>query len=103
MNIWFTSILGDSMLADEALAHIKAIFLSEYKKINSSNEMAVFFRHESTGQVHCQVKVYFSPAAIVVAKAVDARPCKKPSIDGLGLLVGSKESWSVLFPRNADF
>ncbi|GAC19956.1 hypothetical protein [Paraglaciecola arctica] len=103
MNIWFTSNLGDPMLADEALAHIKAVFLSQDKKINSSNEMSVFFRHESTRQVHCQLKVYFSPATIVVAKAVDAIPCKKPSIDGLGLLVGSKESWSVLFPRNADF
>ena len=97
MSIWFTCNLGDAMLAAESLGHIKALFLSEYEKANSSKEMAVFFRHESEGRLHCEVKVYFTPATVVVAEAVDAIPCKKPSSDGLGLLAGSEESWSVFF------
>lgn len=102
MNIWLTSNLGDPMLAGESLDHIKSLFLSKYEKAKSTKEMAIFFRHESAGGVHCEVKVYFPPATVIVAEAVDAIPCKKPSSDGLGLLAGSEESWSVLFPGNGD-
>lgn len=101
MNTWFMSNLGDAMLADESLDRIKALFLSECDKANSRQKMAVFYRHESEGRLHCEVKVYFSPATVNVAEAVDAIPCNKPSSDGLGLLAGSEESWSVLFPEKS--
>jgi len=100
MSNWFTRNLGDAMLAAESLDHIKTLFLSEYEKANSPKEMAVFIRHESEGRLHCEVKVYFSPATTIVAEAVDAVPCKKPSSDGLSLLTGSEESWSDFFPGN---
>ena len=100
MSIWFTRNLGDAMLAGESLDRIRALFFSEHAKANNSKEMAVFVRHESEGRLHCEVKVYFSPATVVVAEAFDAIPCKKPSSDGLGLLGGSEESWSVFFPKN---
>lgn len=100
MRVWFTRSLGDAMLAGESLDHIKTLFLSEYEPAKNSKEMAVFIRHESEGHLHCEVKVYFSPASVLVAEAVDAIPCKKPSPDGLGLLAGSEESWSVFFPGN---
>ncbi|HUW29901.1 MAG TPA: hypothetical protein VMV97_14995 [Sulfuriferula sp.] len=98
MNSWFTINLGDAMLAGESLDLIKALFLSEYEKANSPKEMAVFVRHESEGRLHCEVKVYFSPASVIVAEAVDAIACRKPSSGGLDLLAGSKESWPVFFP-----
>jgi hypothetical protein len=98
LRVWFVSNLGDAMLAGESVDHIKALFLSEYEKANRATDMAVFVRHESKGHLHCEVKVYFSPASLVVAEAVDAIPCKKPSTGGLGLLAGSQESWLVLFP-----
>jgi len=97
MSVWFTRNLGDAMLAGESLDPIKALFLSEYGKAKNSKEMAVFIRHESEGRLHCEVKIYFSPASASVAEAVGAIPCDKPSPDGLGLLAGSEESWSVLF------
>ncbi len=100
MSTWFTSNLGDAMLAVEALDQIKALFLSEYKKYHSSKKMDIFFRHESEGHLHCEVKVYFSPATVIVAEAVDAIPCHKPVPNDLGLLAGSKKSWSVFFPKN---
>ena len=100
MNTWFTSNLGDAMFAVESLEQIKALFLSECKKSDNSKEMAVFVRHESEGRLHCEAKVYFSPATVLVAEAVDAIPCDKPVSDGLGLLAGSEGSWSVLFPEN---
>jgi hypothetical protein len=99
MNCWFTSNLGDAMLAGESLEYIKEVFLAEYATNDSRKEQALFIRHESEGRLHCEVIVYFSPATIVVAKIVNATPCNKPSSDGLGLLVGSEESWTVLFPE----
>ena len=99
MNCWFTSNLGDAMLAGESLEHIKELFLAEYATNDSLKERALFIRHESDGRLHCEVIVYFSPATVLVAKAVNAILCNKPYLDGLGLLAGSEESWSVLFPE----
>lgn len=99
MNCWFTGNLGDAMLAGESLAHIQEVFLAEYPTSDSAHERALFVRHESEGRLHCEVIVYFSPATHRVAKAVKAIPCNKPCASGLGLLAGSEESWSVLFPE----
>ena len=101
MNCWFASNLGDAMLAGESLEHIKELFLAVYESGNSSKEQALFIRHESEGRLHCEVKVYFSPAAAFVAKAVNALSCNKPCPDGLSLLAGSEESWSILFPKRS--
>lgn len=101
MNCWFASNLGDAMLAGESLEHIKELFLAVNESGNSSKEQALFIRHESEGRLHCEVKVYFSPAAAFVAKAVNALPCNKPCPDGLSLLAGSEESWSILFPKRS--
>lgn len=101
MRVWFSKNLGDGMLACEPLGHIEEIFLSVYAKADSPIEMAVFIRHESEGRLHCEVKVYFSPASCVVARAVDAEPCERPSPDGLSLLAGSEDSWLALFPGSS--
>jgi len=61
--------------------------------------MAAFTRHESEGHLHCEVKIYFSPMSVTVAREVNARPCEKPSPTGLSLLAGSEESWLALFPE----
>ena len=98
MCTWFTSNLGDAMLAGESVDHIKTLFLSIYGDVSYSNEMAVFMRHESEGCLHCEVKIHFSPAAVDVAKAVGAIACKKPGSASLSLLAGSDDSWPVLFP-----
>jgi hypothetical protein len=98
MSVWFTKNLGDAMLAGESLEQIKTLFLSAYEKSGNAKEMALFVRHESEGRLHCEVKIYFPPAAAFVAEAVDAIPCKKPSPDSLDLLAGSEASWSVFFP-----
>ena len=98
MSVWFSKNLGDAMLAWEPLARIEALSLAAYAKAGSSEEMAVFMRHESEGRIHCELIVYFSPAASELANAVDAGPCERPSAHGLGLLAGSEDCWSALFP-----
>jgi hypothetical protein len=75
--------------------------MSIHASFNDLNEMAIFIRHESEGCLHCEVRLYFSPAAAHVAEAVDAVACKKPIPQDMGLLAGSENAWSQLFPEIA--
>lgn len=88
------------MLAYEPLGIIENCFSSKYKNAECPKEIAVFVRHESERRLHCEVKTYFSPASIDVAQELDAKPCEKPSPEGLSLLIGSEESWLILFPEH---
>jgi hypothetical protein len=100
MSSWFCKHLGDAMMAFEPLGHIEALFQSAYRVAARPKNVAVFVRHNSEGHLHCQVDVFFSPASAILAEEMDADPCEKPSINGLGLLIGSEDSWSVLFPED---
>ena len=98
MKLWYSLPLGDGMMASMPSAEIEKMFLPLFESAGKPVDMAVFTRHESEGRLHCEVIAYFSPAAAEVAKAFDAEPCEKPLRSELGLLVGDKEVWSVLFP-----
>lgn len=93
---WYVKNLGDAMLADEAIIFIQETFQSVHAKAHYCKEMAIFMRHESARSLHCEVKVYFSPAAVNVALKVNAHPCSKPSADGLSVLSGDKNSKQLL-------
>jgi hypothetical protein len=99
MRDWFSKNLGDGMLASEPLRHLEELLLAVYANAGNPREVAAFFRHESDGRLHCNVKVYFSPASAVVAREVDAEPCGRPAADGLSLLAGCEDSWITLFPE----
>jgi len=96
-NSWFARNFGDATLAGQALQQVKDLFRLEHVKAGRPGDMAVFIRHESEGRLHCEVVAYFSPAAAVVARAVDADACAKPARDGLELLAGVEPSWLALF------
>ncbi len=100
MRDWFTKNLGDGMLAGEPLRCLEDTFLTAYVTAGNPREMAAFLRHESDGRLHCEARVYFSPASFVVAGEVGAEPCARPAPDGLSLLAGSEESWLLLFPEH---
>jgi hypothetical protein len=100
MSVWFLKNFGDAMLAWEPLGQLEERFQSEYAKAGNPRDMAIFVRHESEGRLHCEVKAYFSPAAAGMAQEFGADPCRRPSRDGLSLLVGDEESWLVLFPES---
>lgn len=89
------------MLAYEPLSRLQNQFSSIHANAEMPAQMAVFMRHESEGRLHCEVKVYFSPASIDVARDLDAEPCEKPSPDGLTLLAGSEDAWLILFPEHS--
>lgn len=94
---WYVINLGDAMLADEKLCVIEATFQRAYKLAECPLEMAVFKRHELEQGLHCELKIYFAPAAQSVAIELGAQLSSKPSVHGLGLLAGSKQSTQVLF------
>ena len=97
MNSWFSKNLGDGILASGDLERIDALFPAEYKRQGAPADMAVFIRHDTQAHVHCEVTVYFSPAALAIATALQAIPCPQPSRDNLGLLAGPEECWEQLF------
>lgn len=93
---WYGKNLGDAMLADPALEQVQASFGAALTKELVSEGMALFMRHESEGQLHCDVKVYFSPAAARLALALGAARCPKPGKRGLALLAGDPNIWAQL-------
>ena len=94
---WFCLNLGDASLADAALDEIQHRLTLEFDQLIDQSDCAVFLRHESEGRLHCELKIYFSPATEVLAKALGARVCAKPGNSGLSLLAGSEKSWTLLF------
>jgi len=97
LNNWFSKNFGDAMLASEAIASLKNHFLTRYPDAKQPKDMAIFIRHESEGRLHCEVNVYFSPAAADIAIELNADPCPKPYRESLSLLAGAEEAWQTLF------
>ena len=80
------------MLATNEVDHIKELFDSVYGNTTPNKKLAVYTRHEADGRLHCEVKIYFSPATSMLAKLVAAEPCKNPTRHGLSLLAGSGDT-----------
>lgn len=92
---WHCLNLGDAMLADPALERVQERFRAALAS-GAGDGMALFMRHESAGQLHCEVKVYFSPAAAELAVKAGASGCRKPVKYGLSLLAGDPGVWAEI-------
>lgn len=97
MTGWFAKNLGDAMLAWDSLDRIESLYTTLYGVADGRRDIAVFIRHESEGRLHCEVMAYFSSDAFLLAAALDAAPCERPSKHDLSLHVGSEDSWKTLF------
>ncbi|AMN46560.1 hypothetical protein ACG33_05500 [Steroidobacter denitrificans] len=78
-------------------AQIETRFASLHQAAGRPADMAVFKRHDFETSMHCEVTVYFSPAAEPLARAFGAKPCAKPPRTGLERLAGGAGCWQVLF------
>ena len=87
-------------MAAQPSDEIREAFLPLFDVAGNPEDMAVFTRSDSEGRLHCELSVYFSPAAVEVAKAFDAKPCDQPLKNGLDLLAGDKDCWLILFPES---
>ncbi|ROR32059.1 hypothetical protein [Inmirania thermothiophila] len=100
MSGWLCIRLGDALLADDRLAEVARRAREHLAAARDPDDAtAVFYRHESEGRLHCEVVVYFAPAAAGLGRALGARPCGRPSPHGLSLLAGSERAWPLLFPE----
>ena len=99
MHRWFSKQLGDGILAYESKDQIQAMFPPLFAAAARPVDMAVFTRHELEGRLQCEVVAYFSPAAEVIARQMDAQACEKPASAELDLLVGEPACWAALFPE----
>ncbi|CAA0094719.1 Uncharacterised protein [Halioglobus japonicus] len=80
---------GDPTLCDAKVQEL----LQTYDNMNRSNQLplgaAIFARHESLGDLHCDLVLYFNPEAEAVAKAEGAASCAKPLLQGLSQIAPS--------------
>lgn len=97
MTHWYSLSLGDGLTSGILASEIEERFSRDVQAGGVHEEMAVFTRAESVGQMHCEVIAYFSPAAGEAAQAFEARPCNPPDPKGLTLLVGDKSVWERVF------
>jgi len=97
MDHWYSVSLGDGIMAVTPTIEIEERFQQLFTAAGNPPEMAVFTCSESEGRLHCEVIAYFSPSTVMLADEFDAQPCEKPAREGLGLLAGNAEAWSVLF------
>lgn len=89
MTGWFVINLGDAMLVQDALVDLQHRFVCSYQAAGCPPDMGLFMRHVSDGRLHCEVRVYFSPAAADVAAVLGAKPCARPGPEDLNLLAGN--------------
>jgi hypothetical protein len=97
MTSWYYKPLGDGITAGAMTDQIREEFLTSYTAAGYPEDMAVFTRSDSEDRLHCEIFVYFSPAAAAVAKVFDAQPCEIPLRGGLDLLAGNAKCWQTLF------
>jgi hypothetical protein len=103
MNTWFSKSLGDAIYGgDGVLAKVHGDVEQMFARAGDPPNMAVFTRLESEGRLHCELVVYFSPAAHEAADMFGADPCEKPVRAGLDLFAGNTACWPVLFPESGS-
>lgn len=94
---WSSVMLGDAQTAFLDCRDIAEMAEECFAAAGHPPAMAVFARHDAEGRLHCEVTVYFSPAAQALAKRYQARSCARPLPAGLDLLAGDAACWGLLF------
>lgn len=102
MACWYCCNRGDALLATVQQEQMRHSFIAHYtvaQLTDAEAPAALFASHRSDGRLHCELLLYFSPAAEELAKQWGAYPCRRPPPDNLGLLAGLSSAWARLFPR----
>ena len=99
MSSWFSLPLGDAVTAVVPGAKLEDEARKMFAALGEPADFAVFSRLDTAASLHCEVTLYFSPAAAQIAGRSGARPCARPSRHGLELVVGDARSWTTLFDR----
>lgn len=87
MTTWFKKELGDAVMAAPVLETLKEQHAAMYG-VGGVESPPVFVRYDAGGGLHCEVTVYFSPAAAALAELSHAEACAAPVLTGASLLAG---------------
>ncbi|MCP5208393.1 MAG: hypothetical protein H7A01_14390 [Hahellaceae bacterium] len=87
MQSWYRKSLGDAMFTDSSIDRIIDRFHQTYSK-EAPLRAAIYYRHETEGRLHCEMVVYFTPATVALALALEATPCQPPETTDLTWLIG---------------
>ncbi len=90
------------MMAGPMLDSIKGAILDVQADTGHTGHVAAFMRHETRGSLHCEVRVYFPPAAAHAARLLGAVPVNRPERDGLSMLAGPRSAWELWFPERRE-
>jgi hypothetical protein len=103
MATWYKWHLGepvDNPMVDAALTLVDELFGYELIAAGDPPDFAIFKRLETKNHLHCDLVLYFSPAAHGLAELLGAEPCEKPARAGLDLYSALDDGvWSLLFPE----
>lgn len=94
---WSSRGLGDAQTAFLDCRDIAETGEEFFNAAGRPPAMAVFACNDAEGRLHCEVTVYFSPAAHALGKRYEARTCERPEPAGLDLLAGDPACWDVLW------
>lgn len=84
---WYRLELGDPVLAQADLAEIRRLAEKAFRIAGRPSGWMIYLAHVS-GELHCCAELYFSPAAVELARRLGARPCNAPAGD-MSLLAGN--------------
>ena len=95
MASWYSKRMGGGVAAFGATNKVTEAFTALARNHSVSADAAIFSRYDVATNA---VTIYFSPSADVMATALGASPCSKPTPDpALVLVVGDFSSWAVHF------
>ncbi|MDX2465418.1 MAG: hypothetical protein QNK31_13020 [Porticoccus sp.] len=95
MQSWFKVKLGDAMLANESLLHLKANLSNVYEVKGRAERMLAIYRHESE-ELHCNLVVYLTTEFQDAARLENAIRCNIPPLSDSSFLAGNKMHMSEI-------
>ncbi|MCB1704039.1 MAG: hypothetical protein KDI17_04200 [Halioglobus sp.] len=89
---WHYLNCGDPTLSDPAVQGVIDAFDRIHRHQLLPADAVIYSRHESHGDLHCTLVLYFNPGAAPVASATGATACSRPQPHGLSKLVSNPQA-----------
>lgn len=85
---WYRLDLGDALVAAPRQHEIEQHVARARSDSVDPEELALYAMWLSEGRLHCELRLYFTPAAATVARACGAVPCAPPDPGALSRIAG---------------
>ncbi|MBD1577127.1 MULTISPECIES: hypothetical protein [Vibrio] len=85
MSSWYQKNLGEALMAIPEFEALKTQ-VAKLKAEHSGAVVDLYYRHQSNGQLHCDLMVYLYSDNKRIMNEIQAKVCAKPSQSGLSRL-----------------